>query len=181
MAAPLSAEDLSALQEDGVLTPDSQAGKRQSTASVQYRDTHPHQDLPDFPDEQESAAALEYIGLQPAAAQEIFNRWQSRPDPDQCPDELLDYVFGHILQLKQTSWQGYSDAEALQRLGIAPWLRSVLLDPEFKDIYKTRPLQYWLKGTFRCNYRSIETIQQSKAVQTTGNRNVPSHDDLSPT
>jgi len=128
MAAPLSQEDLSALQEDGVLLPGPEAGKRKisasffqlrpssggssatsslsstrSTASVQYCDTHPCQDVPDFPDKQESAAALEYIGLQPATAKEIFDRWQSRPDPDQSPDELLDYVYGHTSRLKQTS------------------------------------------------------------------------------
>lgn len=185
MAAPLSQEDLSALQEDGVLLPGPQAGKRKisasflltppssgsssatstissnkSTASVRYCDTHPHQDVPDFPDKQESAAALEYIGLQPATAKEIFDRWQSRPDPDQNPDELLDYVYGHISRLKQTSWQGYSDAEALQKLGVAPWLRSVLLDPRFKDIYETETLRFWLNETFRGNYRSIATIQE---------------------
>ncbi|KAH8711923.1 hypothetical protein GQ44DRAFT_714129 [Phaeosphaeriaceae sp. PMI808] len=189
MADPLSPEDLSALQEDGVLLPGPQAGKRKisasflqtppssgsssaastilsttSTASIRYYDTQPYQVVPDFPDKQESAAALEYIGLQPATAKEIFDRWQSRSDPDQNPDELLDYVYGHLSQLRQTSWQGYSDAEALQRLGVAPWLCSVLLNSRFKDIYETETLQFWLKETFRGNYRSITTIQQQLKV-----------------
>jgi hypothetical protein len=179
----LSPEEEATLVEDRVSPPSTRAGKRKisasfllsspstsspssasssvkSTASVRYRATSVRKDLTDFPKEAESAEALEFIGLQPDAAKEIFNRWTGRPDPRQCPDHITDYVYGWTSQAKRTTWSQYSDDEILRRLGVAPWLHRTLLDPKHKAIYETETLKYWLDETFRDNYNTILRIQE---------------------
>lgn len=37
---------------------------------------------------------LEYLGSTSETAAIIFARFDGRPDPEQCPDELLNYAYG---------------------------------------------------------------------------------------
>ncbi|GAD94922.1 hypothetical protein PVAR5_3555 [Paecilomyces variotii No. 5] len=53
----------------------------------------------DIPLEEESVEALEYIGFIPSTARLIYDRYVNRPDPDRNPDDLEQYVFGHINSL----------------------------------------------------------------------------------
>jgi hypothetical protein len=62
--------------------------------SVRYHRSTLRPDI-EFPEKVYSAAALEFIGLKPERAKEIYDRWESRPDPTQNPDDLIDYVYAH--------------------------------------------------------------------------------------
>ncbi len=62
-----------------------------SSASVRIRLFDASTKAPfDLPEEYESVASLEVIGYTRRAAGEIFARWANRPDPQQCPDSLLE-------------------------------------------------------------------------------------------
>jgi hypothetical protein len=128
------------------------------TASVHYHPTASQDDF-EFPEKLLSTASLEFIGLQPGCAEEIFERWSSRPDPSQNPDELMDYVYAHTSQLKMKSWLELSHEEALTKLEVAQWLQDALLDPQYNAILGTNSLKFWLDDSFRVNFNSIERIQ----------------------
>ncbi|KAK7517933.1 hypothetical protein IWZ03DRAFT_377486 [Phyllosticta citriasiana] len=128
-----------------------------STASVRYIPSKIQKDTV-VPEKLESAEALEFIGLEPDTASEIFNRWDSRPDPKYNPNSLLDLVYGHTCQLRRNSWNNYSDEEACDRLGIAPWLKEAILNPRYSGIYLTKELKHWLDKSMRTNYNALARI-----------------------
>ncbi|KAK7557763.1 hypothetical protein JOL62DRAFT_159712 [Phyllosticta paracitricarpa] len=133
-----------------------------STASVRYIPSKIQKDTV-VPEKLESAEALEFIGLEPDTASEIFNRWDSRPDPKYNPNSLLDLVYGHTCQLRRNSWNNYSDEEACDRLGIAPWLKEAILNPRYSGIYLTKELKHWLDKSMRTNYNALtRTLSQLK-------------------
>jgi hypothetical protein len=111
-----------------------------STVSFRYHRIKIQHDI-EIPEKLESAAAFDFIGIMPDTAMEIYGRWESRPDPRQNPDDLLDYIYGHTSQLRKDSWNDYSDEQALSRLGVAQWLRTAILHPKYTEIYRTNTLQ----------------------------------------
>lgn len=46
----------------------------------------------ELPTNQESAAALEFIGFTEATAQEIYQRWVAHPNPEQYPYSFLEHA-----------------------------------------------------------------------------------------
>ncbi|OQE34916.1 hypothetical protein PENCOP_c015G05283 [Penicillium coprophilum] len=53
----------------------------------------------DIPIPEESREVLEYIGLVPEVSRVIYDRYRSRPDSEQNPDNLMAYVSGHLSAL----------------------------------------------------------------------------------
>ena len=59
------------------------------TISFRNYPTTPSERTLSLPISVESAAALEFIGFISSTAARIFANWSTRPDPEQCPDDLL--------------------------------------------------------------------------------------------
>ncbi|KAK8157600.1 hypothetical protein BKA80DRAFT_312060 [Phyllosticta citrichinensis] len=187
----LTQEDCQTLEDDSIFLPCNQRGKRKisasflvdsamqspssgsstisassssSTASVRYVSEKVQKDTV-VPERLESAEALEFIGLNPETASDIFNRWISRPKGN--PDGLLDYVYGHTGQLRRNSWANYSDAQACDMLGIASWLKEAILHPDYSGIYFTHDLKHWLDRSMRTNFNSLARILSQLKVHAT--------------
>ncbi|KAJ5289162.1 hypothetical protein N7478_002192 [Penicillium angulare] len=121
-----------------------------STTSVRTWNFNPSTISTNIPTDKESIEVLEYIGFEPATALDIFQRYTSRPEPDDCPDDLLSYVHGQISDLK-----GETSHEALARVGINTQIQSAIADPMFSDILWTRDLHFWVKDTLDTNLASL--------------------------
>src|SRR5579871_5491058 len=81
------------------------SGSPSSSASVRFRSFNFSPDFTlDLPQSAISIAALEFIGFNAETAADIFRRFTSRPNPDNNPDDLLDYVHGHTLILSTDSY-----------------------------------------------------------------------------
>lgn len=110
----------------------------------------------EVPEDPASAEALISIGLKRTAATKIANDFATRRDPTHCPDVVIDYVRGHIFQLRLKEWANFSKEECLSRLGVADWLTNHILDPRFAVLSETKSLESWLVGTFRTNWDQLE-------------------------
>ena len=105
-----------------------------------------------------SSAALEFIGFNSETAEKIYARWLSRPTPNNNPDDLLNYVYGHILMLHLESFRNYTPREALGVVGLASWLQDAILDTKHSAIFATETLSYWLKDTLKINYHTLDHL-----------------------
>lgn len=114
----------------------------------------------DLPESIHSVAALEFIGFTTETASEIFTRFNSRPDPDQCPDQLLDYVLALPSRLTSAPFQSYSLREGMTALGLTQQLQDALTDPRFSAIFWTETAVYWIKDTLRINYLTLVKLQR---------------------
>ncbi|OBT61334.1 hypothetical protein VE03_09535 [Pseudogymnoascus sp. 23342-1-I1] len=65
-----------------------------------------------------SAEALEYIGFMSTTAQFIFYQFQNRPDPDNNPATLMDYVICHVNQIYSLQKGGHTAEQAMIRVGL---------------------------------------------------------------
>ena len=133
-----------------------------SATSVRFRSFNssraPH--TIDLPESIYSVAALEFIGFTTETASEILARFNSRPDPDQCPDDLLDYVIAYPSRLTSAPFQHYSLAEGMTALGLTEQLQDALTDPRFSTIFWTETAVYWIKDTLRINYLTLVQLQR---------------------
>jgi hypothetical protein len=175
----LSPEETQALEEDliflssntpstsgkrkvsgALLTPPSSQGRvscsSSSSASVRFRS---FSSLPDFtldlPQSAISIAALEFIGFTAETAEDIFRRFTSRPNPDNNPDDLLDYVYGHTLILSTNFYQHCPPAQAMTQIGLTQQIQDAILDPRFSAIFGTETLRFWIDDTLRINYLTL--------------------------
>ncbi|RJE26142.1 hypothetical protein PHISCL_01492 [Aspergillus sclerotialis] len=62
-------------------------------------------------------AVLESHAFETSTANEIFARFAGRDD--QCPDDLLDFVYGQILALAIDRYRKMDVQEAMQRVSIS--------------------------------------------------------------
>jgi hypothetical protein len=114
----------------------------------------------DIPIEEESAAVLEYLGFKTSMASQIFQRYANRPDPELCPDDLLDYAFGQISVLKTDAYRAMDIKEAMNYAGLNLQMQSAIADPTFSDILWTRDLYFWVKDTIQTNYATLCSRQE---------------------
>ncbi|GAD92740.1 hypothetical protein NECHADRAFT_94396 [Paecilomyces variotii No. 5] len=132
-----------------------------SSASVKIRDFNPSTtytfDLPLDPD---SVDALEWVGFVPSTAKEIFERYSGRPDPEQCPDSLVDYAFTHIAVLWERQCKNMSLRQAMTYIGINQQIQDAITNPEFSDIFWTQDLHYWVKDTLEMNFATLFSRQK---------------------
>lgn len=175
----LNAEEIQRLEEDGIFlppAPGSHPGKRQvsvslypipgvsssssSSASVRTSKFGQNTVCTDFPIEEESAAVLEYLGFETSTANQIFERYAHRHDPENCPDDLMGYACGQIAALRTSRYQGLDVKEAMSQVGLQQQVQSAIADPEFSDILWTRDLHYWVKDTIEINYATLRSRQE---------------------
>lgn len=114
----------------------------------------------DLPESAVSVAALEFIGFTIETATEIFIRFASRPYPDQCPDELLDYARGHAQMLSKNPYRNYPPTQAMTRIGLSQQFQDAITDPHFSTIFGTETLLFWIQDTLRINYLTLEQLQR---------------------
>lgn len=184
----LSPEETRALEEDHVVLPSPAHGKRKvsaallapppnqdsnyssssysgstsssSATSVRFRSFNSSRaHTIDLPESIYSVAALEFIGFTTETASEILARFNSRPDPAQCPDDLIDYVIAYPLRLTSAPFQHYSLTEGMTALGLNQQLQDALTDPRFSTIFWTETAVYWIKDTLRINYLTLIQLQ----------------------
>lgn len=110
--------------------------------------------------EEESIEVLEYVGFVPSAARLIYERYINRPDPDRNPDDLMQYVFGHIGSLKSRRYDNMSCKEALRQIGLNLQIQEAITDPRFSRIFGTETLHYWAKDTIQTNYAALFSRQR---------------------
>lgn len=103
---------------------------------------------------------LEYLGFETSTANQIFERYSGRPDPDQCPDDLLDYAHGHIGILRTDRYREMDIHEAMAQVGLTQQIQSAIADPTFSDILWTRDLHFWVKDTIDTNYATLYSMQR---------------------
>ncbi|MCJ1223709.1 hypothetical protein MMC12_000352 [Toensbergia leucococca] len=113
----------------------------------------------EIPTAERSIAALEFIGFDTLTATAIYDRWDSRPDPHRCPDDLIDYAYSDISRLNSPSFQDYTPREAMAKIGMSQDFQDALTDPRFTSICGTETLHYWVKDTLMINYATLLQLQ----------------------
>lgn len=119
---PFTANELQVLEQAGIFKGNPSGGKRKvsarlltpsdsdasgsvsssssgaSSASLRLKGFISPSSDKDFelPTDQESIAALEFMGFTQATAQEIYQRWETRPDPEQYPYSFLEHATGQF-------------------------------------------------------------------------------------
>lgn len=129
-----------------------------STASVNFSGFRNAQNIPNFelPMSLHSAEALEWCGFVPGAAQTIYQRWFNRGEID-IHGELIDYAIGYIALLRSSAFQEqWTEDEQMEKVGINQQIRQAILDSNFRDVYGTEDLPFWVKDTIRVNYSALE-------------------------
>jgi len=102
-------------------------------------------------------SALEWIGFNNETAEKIISHYASRPDPDQNPDELLDYVYSHVRGKSQQ--QDRPAIETMASMGLRQDFQNALTDPRFESIQGTETLRFWIEDTLRINYLTMIVLQ----------------------
>lgn len=113
----------------------------------------------DIPLEEESVAVLEFIGLVPDTARLIYQRYADRPDPEQCPDDLMAYVRSHICLLRTKAFEALSHRNALVRIGVNPAMQDSILDPNHEEVFRSQSLHYWVQDTLQANHAALISRQ----------------------
>ncbi|KAL1855581.1 hypothetical protein Plec18167_004082 [Paecilomyces lecythidis] len=134
-----------------------------STPSVtfSFRGFYPNRSyISDIPTEQESVAALEWIGFEPSTAVKIFQRYKDRADPEQGPSCLMDYVSSHISDLWTQPYEDMEPKEAMARIGLCEQIQEAIADPQFSHMFRTASLYYWVKNTVEMNYATLLSRQR---------------------
>lgn len=124
---PFTADELQVLEQAGIFKGNPFGGKRKisarlltpsdsdsygslsssssgaSSASLRLKGFIDPSSAKDFelPTDKESVAALEFMGFTQATAQEIYQRWEARPDPEQNPYPFLEHASGQLENRKQ--------------------------------------------------------------------------------
>lgn len=113
----------------------------------------------DLPESAVSVAALEFIGFNTQTATEIFVRFTTRPYPEKCPDDYLDYVFGNTSRLTVNPYRHYPPRQAMTLLGLTPKFQDAILDPHFSHVFLTETIKFWVDDTLRINYLALLQLQ----------------------
>ena len=179
MATPhpndLDFEDIQALQDDQLVLPQVAGGKRKvsaafltppasdisssssssatSTASVRFRNIATASGTFDLPDRIESVAAVEWCGFAPNAAFELYSRYANRPDPQNNPDEVIDYMLADILSADRRN--ELSPAESMNRMGLSVMTQAAIMDPLHEDVRGTETITSWVLETISINWKTL--------------------------
>ena len=83
------------------------------------------------PSIEESTAALEMLGFNTRTAHDIYSDWCDRPFDcwGQNPDELIDYVLGHIRGYNRNGETNTNPRAAMHAMGLVQEFSDTLLDP----------------------------------------------------
>ncbi|KAH7346230.1 hypothetical protein BKA65DRAFT_273215 [Rhexocercosporidium sp. MPI-PUGE-AT-0058] len=193
MSSDLDTEQIQALEDEKILLSGTVNGKRKvsaallsppstqgsvssgSSGSASVRIHSPeHSQAPfDLPESAESVAAVEWCGFARTKSGEIFARWLGRPDPQQNPDGLLQYIIGETTRLNVQPLIDAPVLQAMAALGISDELRGVLTDPAYTQLFMSQTLRFWLEDTIRTRYATLENLLdrlKSRGVETVARR-----------
>jgi hypothetical protein len=113
----------------------------------------------DLPTDIEGVAALEHLGFTRKVAEDVFERYAKRPNPQQNPDGIPEYAFGELNRLKaQPSLQDIPPRQVMNTLGISNELQDALLNPRFTQLFESQTLLYWLKDSMRMRFKTLEQL-----------------------
>lgn len=133
----------------------------------------------ELPTDQESIAALEFMGFTQATAQDIYQRWETRPE--QYPYSFLEHAAGQFElrsrgDLSDTDFMTVSqnltgisfwkimeettDKIKLQMVGLKKELQDAILDPRFANIFDTEDLKFWIKDTLESRSHTIAHLHR---------------------
>ncbi|OQO01919.1 hypothetical protein B0A48_12392 [Cryoendolithus antarcticus] len=87
-------------------------------ASYRHVVTGPAPEVSTLPPNMECAAALEYVGLRPDFAEEIYTRWCYARRRIDNADSLFDYVKTPRLYVPELQRRGFSDSVVLDKIGL---------------------------------------------------------------
>jgi hypothetical protein len=131
-----------------------------SVASVSFK--HHALDLNsnlEIPLTEESPEALEFFGFTIEAAQEIYDKFHRRPQDEPFADDLLEWAYARANSLNSPPLSNLQPNEALTRIGIKKSLRDGILDANFRHIFETQTLLYWVKDSLEINYWTLVGLQ----------------------
>ena len=114
----------------------------------------------DIPIAPRSIAALEFIGFNNPTATAIYNRWESRPNPNINPDDLINYAYTNIGILRMPYYQNYRPRQAMTMLGLTQNLQDALMDLQFTKIFWTEGLHFWVIDKLQINYATVLQLQK---------------------
>ncbi|CAN8098057.1 unnamed protein product [Discula destructiva] len=111
----------------------------------------------ELPMDQESVAALTFMGFTQTTAQEIYQRWATRPDPEQYPYSFLEHAVG---QFEHRNQGDLSHADFMTKIGLNKEFQDAIMDPRFASIFGTETLKFWIKDTLTSRYHTIAYLQR---------------------
>ncbi|KAH8597007.1 hypothetical protein B0O99DRAFT_619128 [Bisporella sp. PMI_857] len=115
----------------------------------------------DIPTDNQSAAALEWIGFTPETAMALQVAYSHIRSPLMS---LIDYAIScvHLDYYLSpdciTPFLRASRDKRLEVIGISPQLRKAILDSEFQDVCDTQTDHFWAVDSLKTNYRALEEI-----------------------
>lgn len=186
----LTEEEIKVLVDDGILFPSPKPGylcvsaallssslPSTPTASVCRVGATPDPNQTfDLPSHERSVQALEFYGYTTSAATSTYQRWHTRPDPRQNPDDLVDYAYGDITILKMKRYESLTPKQALLHIGFNQDFQDALLDQEFAAIFESESLHYWVKDMIENNFNTHMRLSErlkSLATRTPGDACLP--------
>ena len=111
-----------------------------------------------------------FLGFTKKTASEIFARWTVRPGCDKnLEGGSLEYAIGHIGRLSTPLLRELQPPQAISILGISEELQNILMDIQFKKIFESETLHYWLNDTMCSRYWTLLKLLnrlKKHAVQT---------------
>jgi hypothetical protein len=108
-----------------------------------------------LPADPRSVEGVEFLGFNRSTAETLFDRWSNRPDPDQNPDDLVDYVLAEVSALTVPPLSNCSPNQAMEGLGVSRELREAILDPAFTDLLWTQSVEFWLEDTIQHRWATL--------------------------
>jgi hypothetical protein len=126
-----------------------------SGASASIRYSNFHMVNREWPEDIQSVAGLQFVGFNEQTAQTILRRYSSRPDPDDMPFDLRDFIFSHLGLVNSPTFRDFSPAQAMTRLGIKTSIQEAILHPQYADLFGTASLFQWLRQTLGTNYSAL--------------------------
>ena len=131
----------------------SSASSSSSTASVRFHIRSAADRTFDLPVYTISIAAVEFCGFTPQAAYDIYTRYVSRPDPDNNPDSLNDYMQSRISEADNAN--ELSPSQAMNRMGLTQAVRDAIMDSTFAEVRKTQTITFWAHDTVEVNWKTL--------------------------
>ncbi|KAL8715424.1 MAG: hypothetical protein Q9220_000758 [cf. Caloplaca sp. 1 TL-2023] len=126
-----------------------------STASIRFRSLRASEGVFILPELAYSVAGIEFCGFVPEVASVIYERFATRPDPHNNPDDLIDYMRGHVRTSSSTE-----TPQSIDAFGLSSATQYTIMDPHFSDVFRTQTLQYWIIDTIEMNWTSLNTLLQ---------------------
>ena len=146
----------------------SSSGSLSSSASIRYHPSSSTKGTFALPTHLDSVAAIEHCGFTTQAAQEMFTRYHRRPDKENNPDSIFDYMRSQVLSADL--YNQLSPSEALRRVGLGQETRDAIMDPNFYEVRMTETVTYWALNTISVNWKTLIRLMENLKAAATRSR-----------